>query len=271
MKKESAIIEEIGRELMKHPIRPSLYSFDRPTLPAMSLPISNIKSLTPAEILTRIKQENARREESEKEALAKQLGDDNLFRFGYVPFVISELAWDYADTVIDLTVIMKLNKVKPLCRAVKNLRADYLRLHNAHIDKQHHESEKRNMIVFEEGVKQIFNLYIVNLKCDLKSEYPELSSDSIEYLTAIYQCWIVIKSLLLYASRQTEKVAKIVGHPIGDIIPIQVRKLADLILAFTGDSPVSKRFEKTQETYIQTLATQIALIELTPIQEDETN
>lgn len=127
------------------------------------------------------------------------------------------------------------------------------------------------MYVFEENVKQIFELYIVNLKCELSREYPDLSSDSITYLTAVYQCWVVIKSLMSYASKQSEKVAQIVGHPIGNIIPIQLRKLADLILAFTGDSPVSKKFEKAQETYIQTLATQIALVELTPIKEDETN
>lgn len=270
MKKDSAIIAEIGRELMKHPHSPSLYSLGQSPFPQVGLPVGNVTTLTPAEILARIKQQNARREEDEKKKLAKQLGEEGLFRFGYVPFVISELAWDYADTVIDLCVMMKLDKVKLLCRAIKKLRADYLRLHNAHIDKQHHESEKRNMIVFEEGVKQIFNLYIVNLKCDLASEYPDLSSDSIMFLTAVYQCWIVIKSLLLYAKRQTDKVASIVGHPIGDIIPIQVRKLADLILAFTGDSPAPKKFEKQQETYIQTLATQIALVELTPIKEDET-
>lgn len=73
----------------------------------------------------------------------------------------------------------------------------------------------------------------------------------------------------LYSFNQSTMPA--VGLPIGDIIPIQVRKLADLILAFAGNSPASKKFEKTQETYIQTLATQIALVELTPIKENETN
>lgn len=270
MKKESAIIEEIGRELMKRPIRSNPYTFDQPIFPTVDLPIGKDRSLTPSEILCRIKRENAKKEEVDKEELAKKLGEDNLFRFGYVPFVISELAWDYADTVIDLAIIMKLNKVKPLCRAIKALRTDYLRLHNAHVDKEHYESEKDNMIVFEEGVKQVFDLYIVNLKCDLASEHPELSSERIAFLTAIYQCWIVVKSLLLYASRQADKVAKIVGHPIGNIIPWQVRKLGGLIIEFAKDSPVSKRFDQLQKTYIETLATQIALVELTPIKE-ETN
>lgn len=268
MDKERSIIEEIGRELSKQPFPDNPYTLN---IHNVGLPIGNVGSMSPAEILAQIRRENARKEEAEKEKLAAQLGEDGLFRFGYVPFVIGELVWDYADTVVDLASLMKLSKVRPLSRVIRNLRADYLRLHNSFVDQQHHDSEVRNMYVFEENVKQIFELYIVNLKCDLSREYPDLSSESITFLTAVYQCWVVLKSLLLYASKQSEKVARIVGHPIGNIIPIQLRKLADLILVFAGDSPASKRFEKEQEKYIQTLATQIALVELTPIKEDETN
>lgn len=265
-------MEEISRELMKQPLPTNPYSINpQPLLSNIELPIGNVSSLSPADILAQIKRQNARKEEIEKAKLAELLGDDGLFRFGYVPFVIGELAWDYADTVIDLASLMKLTKVRPLCRAVKNLRSDYLRLHNQFVDQQHHDSEVRNMYVFEENVKQIFKSYVENLKCDLSREYPDLSSDSVTFLTAVYQCWVVIKSLILYAGKQSEKVARIVGHPIGNIIPIQLRKMADLILAFAGDSPVSKKFEKTQETYIQALATQITLVKLTPIKEDETN
>lgn len=39
-------------------------------------------------------------EESEEEKLSKILDQDTLFRFAYIPFVIANLAWDYADTII---------------------------------------------------------------------------------------------------------------------------------------------------------------------------
>lgn len=116
-------MEEISRELMKQPLPTNPYSINQQLLSSNTgLPIGNVTPLSPADILAHIKRQNARKEEIEKERLAKLLGEDGLFRFGYVPFVIGELAWDYADTVVDLASLMKLTKVRSLCRAVKNLR-----------------------------------------------------------------------------------------------------------------------------------------------------
>lgn len=209
--------------------------------------------------------ESKRDEEAEKLKLSKLLDHDALFRFAYVPFVIAELVWDYADTIIDLSITMRIAETKKLCRAIRELRRDYDRLRSTYIDQQHRDSETQNMYMFEDGVSDIFKTLLVNLRCDLTHEYPQLLPDSLNYLLAVYQCDILLKSLLLYVRRQTEKVENMVGHRIGRILPKEIYRLDKLILEFVGDNPVSDRFASLKETYIKTFATQIALIELNEI------
>ncbi len=201
------------------------------------------------------------REEAEKLKLSKILDRDTLFRFAYVPFVIAELAWDYADTVLTLSAMMKTG-AKKLCRAVRELRREYERERARFIDQAHKDSEVENMYVFEDGVKDIYTQMLVNVRCDLNSEYPSLDKDSVDLLTAVYQCDITLQSLILYTQQQTSKIERIVGHRIGKILPAQVYQLARLMPEFVGDKPASERFNKLKKQYEKTFATQIALIEL---------
>ena len=253
------VMQDITREIMNRPYRSDPYA-----LPKLHLPLDARQCDSPEDLLRHIRRENEIIEQIEKDKIAAQLGQDGVFRFGYVPLVIGELSWDYADTVTEMAKDMRLGKTRPLCRAIAELRSQYLKMHNRYIDEAHHSSEIENMYIFEKCVSDIFRTYLLNLKCDLLKHYPDLTQDGIMFLTAVYQCWIVVKSLLQYAAEQSEKVVRIVGHPIGDIVPSQLRKLADLIIEFAGDCPVSPEFDKLQKTYIRTLATQIAVIELTP-------
>lgn len=200
--------------------------------------------------------------------LSKILDSDTLMRFAYVPFVIANLAWDYADTVVSFSSLLKLHPTKKLCRTVRELKREYDVVRAPYINDAHRHSEENNMYVFEEGVNDLFSLYLKNIEFDLRKEYSELVSDHMMFLKAIYQCHIVLRALYKYVEMQTAKVQKIVGHKIGDILPSSIRRLDNLILAFAGDKPVSESFEKQQATYTQCIANRVALVELTENEED---
>lgn len=233
-----------------------------------TLNMSNTPGTAPdwaRELKRRIAVAKQQREERETLKLSKMLDKDTLFRFAYVPFVIAELVWDYADTIIDIAIIMRLGETKKLCRAIRELRRDYDRVRAPFIDDAHRDSETENMYMFEDGVNDIFKTLLVNIRCDLNGEYPELAQDYLDLLTAVYQCDILLHSLFRYVRMQTEKIEKIVGHRIGRILPDEMYQLDALVIAFVGDKPVSERFISVKETYIKTLATQMALIELNEI------
>lgn len=209
-------------------------------------------------------------EKEQEIKLSEILDSETLMRFAYVPFVIATLAWDYVDTVLTISKMLNIKNVIPISRSIRQLKRDYDVLRAKYIDSAHSKSEENNMYVFEDGVNDVFKLYLVNIELDIKREYPDLSVDYILYLKAIYQCHIVLKSLYKYIEIQTKNVQKIVGHTIGDILPQELRKLDSLVMAFIGDKSISKDFEKQQNTYATTLANRMCSIELSETKDELT-
>lgn len=194
--------------------------------------------------------------------LERMLSREELFRFSYVPFSIAELVWDYADTVCKLAAINRTKNTLSLSRAIQSLRRDYQRIHSRHIDKENQQSEISNMYVYEECVEAITATLIINIKADIMSEYPDLDDNYTQMIIATYQCEILLKALLLYVKRQSAKVARKINRNIGHILPDPIYKLGDLILLFAGDHPLSPNFSSLHDQYVETFATQIALVGL---------
>lgn len=209
-----------------------------------------------------LKKLEAQREQQKEQKLSEVLDSETLMRFAYVPFVVVQLAWDYADTIVDVASMLKLHPTKKLCRAVRELKRQYDRVRDEFTNYAHRDSEIDNMYVFEDGVSDLFSLYLKNIEFDLKSEYPDLGEDYRNYLLAIYQCHIVLQSIYRYAEMQKVKIEKIVGHQIGDVLPKELRRLDILVMAFVGDKPISAKFDAQQNTYAQCLANRMTLIEL---------
>ncbi len=92
-----------------------------------------------------------------KQDLSELLDQDTFLRFGYVPFVIAEVAWDYADTAIDIAILMRLSPTKKLCRCIRELRREYLGFKRKYFDSSHLDSEEDNMELFIDELSQFFN------------------------------------------------------------------------------------------------------------------
>lgn len=253
----------LGSELAKY--YPSEWS-EQAILSAMS---RNILKNFPAEqrkrVQSQVKDAFRRRkaEEAREEArLSQLLPYDTLMRFAYVPFVIARLAWDYIDTITDMAAYLRIAETKPLCRAVKQLKAEYNRIRAPFTDFGHCKSEESNMYVFEENVADTFNLLLVNVGADLQSEYPDLEEDQQMFLKAVYQAHVVLQSIYKYVDIQTAKIAKLLNKRIGDVLPSELRRVDGLVMAFVGDKPISKELEKQLGNYSQILCNRMLDVEL---------
>lgn len=191
------------------------------------------------------------------------LTQDELLRFGYVPFVIARLVWDYTDTIKDICIQMRLTETKRLTRAVRQLKADYDRRRLPYIDRQHEDSESRNMLVFEEAIDEHTRLFFVNLRCAVEREYPELTPEYRHLIYAVYQCRAMLRACLLYAERQRARIGEKMGWELNSMLPPQVKALEPIVIAFAGDKALSQEWDKTESQFVNTFATQIGLIQLT--------
>lgn len=199
---------------------------------------------------------------SSKQDLSELLDQDTFLRFGYIPFVIAEVAWDYADTAIDIAILMRLSQTKKLCRCIRELRREYLGFKRKYFDSSHLDSEEENMELFIDELSKFFNDRFHSYVDGLVASYPDLDYDSKMLISEAYLCKLVLKALFKYMDYMTAKVENIVQHPIGRLLPTSVNRLSDIILEFTGNSPLSFEFIKKQDEFVDELVNQIKSINL---------
>lgn len=191
------------------------------------------------------------------------LTQDELLRFGYVPFVIARLVWDYADTIIDICIQMRLTETKRLSRAIRQLKAEYDRMRLPYIDKEHEDNEELNMLVFEDAIDEYTRLFFLNLRGQVEREYPELAPEYRQLIYAVYQCKAMHRACMAYAEYQRKRVGAKLNWELTSMLPPQVRALEPLIIAFAGDKTLSAEWDKTETTFVNTFVAQIRLIQLT--------
>lgn len=199
--------------------------------------------------------------ERDKQRLRSVLSEDAIFSITYVPFVIAEIAWDYADSILDFAVIMKLHETKKLCRAIRELRTEYNRKRFEVIDDNWRKSETENMIMFQEILSDYFCKIYRSFREKLIQAYNDLEENSVMLIASVYCCKTVIAGLMRYCQTQEKVVASILGYEINSIMPKQVNRLNTLVSEFVGDSPLSD-IEPVIKQYAEELAEYINDTEL---------
>lgn len=194
--------------------------------------------------------------------LSELLDKETLFRVAYVPFVIAELVWDYADTVISISAGLRLYEARVLARKIRVLRADYDHWRSTIIDEAHHQSELDNMLVFEDCVGDTMALFVTVLRAEFRKQYPKLLPEHLNMLVAVYQCSTLLSALFIYAGHVREKIMRITGVRIADVLPVYIRALAPLVDAYAGNKPVSPEFIPTLKRYAETFAAYMGRVEL---------
>lgn len=179
------------------------------------------------------------------------------FAINYVPFVIAELAWDYADTITQLSANLKLGKeAKRLSREIYSLRQEYNSCRTPDIGKKRHNSEVENMYIFEDGTQGITDKLIANLRCRLHS----FDKASALYLMAVWQCEIMLRALFRYCRRIVDKISAKENHEIDNPLPEHVSSLLAIVTACQKVISDAPDIEDIKKQYIEVYANQIALV-----------
>lgn len=176
--------------------------------------------------------------------LSDEIDEELLFRFGYVPFVIAEVAWDYIDTIFDLTVILGISETRKINRALNNLRQDYVSLRRS-VYNGADQHEEQNMILFQEELKEEFSEMCQYCCGEVVKEYPDINDEYKMLLGCVYVCRMVFSALFQYMADMKAQVERKVRHTVGDILPNHLRKMNDLVLLYVGDTPLKQ--ERTDE------------------------
>lgn len=202
----------------------------------------NINSIYASHFETHEQKLRAIRSKAEwaKQRVREALSEDAIFFITFVPFVIVEVVWDYADSIIDMAATMRLHETKALSRTIKQLRKEYDEDRYRVISNRWRKSETENMIRFQEVLyEDFFGKTFKNFKKEVETQYSDLDANSVMLIATVYCCKAVIAGLKRYCEVQEKIVASIVGFEITPIMPKQVMQLNSLIIEFAGDSPLA--------------------------------
>ena len=116
------------------------------------------------------------------------------------------LAWDYIETICDLSANMGLAHTKPLVRRVRQLKREYDLFRSRDIDGANDSREKARSLRFEEAVSktmwQYSNAVGVELdRCGLKGDERYLAM-------AVFQAMVIMDAVNLYARWCDRQMAK---------------------------------------------------------------
>lgn len=205
--------------------------------------------------------------EQECEELAQHiegvLSEEELYRFGYIPFVIAGLVWDYAETVTDMCASLRLDALKHMCREIKNLRREYEqeRIRTRLVKLMQHE--EHNAMIFEEDIKKNMRLFLTHLRIDVDKTYPDRSDDERFLIIAIHQCIVVLDSLIENVREMCENVSNRLGVRLGTILPPTLEPLRESLKKAEDIYRLPDGFYKTKKIFSHSFANMIKAIPLT--------
>ena len=140
---------------------------------------------------------------------------------------------------------MRRQKLKKLCRMVKELHADYDYMRMRMIDRDFLQQETKWAMDFETYVMPLIRELINGLKQELGDTYGGLEGDAHWMIMAVQQALCVLDALMLYSKGCDIAIAKYgVDMRNKTILPQQFRKLAVILPEFGGDICVNSEARK---------------------------
>lgn len=174
--------------------------------------------------------------------IAKGLSREEIYRVAYLPFVVAEVMWDYADTLCNIGAILRheqsdkdCRSMKLLSRAVRTLRREYEQGRAAYIDAVQREVETTHMIEFQEGLRSYFTSLRASIENDIHRRYGEIRRSNLILLLAVYEAIVVYRALLKYADWADRLIEKKCGRARHSIIPDEITRLGSLLPQYAGD------------------------------------
>lgn len=165
----------------------------------------------------------------------REFTNEEHFRYVIVPYLMSDIVWDYTDTVLDIATQMRLSEVKMPCREVRKLRANFYSLRHSRkisyvrecnrkgeicmspsaLDRE--DEKSREMIT--DIIRELTDAECRNLSAILSTTYPELktqNSSLYEYLLSLSLAIAMSTAFVVYsygAQQAYQKLGKEISLP----------------------------------------------------------
>lgn len=194
--------------------------------------------------------------------LYEKVSTDMLHRVAYIPFVVAELAWDYADTAVSIASQLRLRETRKASRDIRTARREYNVERYYYIAEEQRRLENDNALAFEEsayGTIDSFNRYIA---LELRRLAPGLDTERRGMVEAACQCRFVTDALIAYSAKWRGRLSGILGRKVGEILPKQIFVLRDSLRTFMEQvDGLGESIDKDLRTFADILVARLSEVE----------
>lgn len=192
--------------------------------------VSEVLETSPVELSDEPVQDSEdRKRENEK------IDDDVFFKYFYLPFIMYEVFWDYADTIHNMAAQMRLSECKKLGRTIKQLRQEFDWMRRKHLDDSHCEHVQNHMETFQDICGKELGNELKLIKWKVRHENLQFSNQQVEFYAFVFLTMALWRAVLKYSVLCDKEIEKTWGNCRNSIIPIQIAKMAKLIPEYLGD------------------------------------
>jgi hypothetical protein len=171
-----------------------------------------------------------------KKKTVMDMTEDMKFRVAYLPYVIAEIAWDFADTIYLLcSGVDKKWEVKEVTDGIRKLRKHYVRYVSRFIDADHQREYTQHCERLQEEQSPFFSRLATELSMQIEFTYPRLSRSEVHFLTTVYTTLVVIEAYKRYIRWADNFLDDFCQEHGTTTLPPQINPLAKLIRLLLGD------------------------------------
>lgn len=171
------------------------------------------------------------------EELVSKVDKETLFLLGLIPYVIAEIAWDYADSCVNIAAIHKFKEHKASCRQIRALKTSYERNHSRHSVENMRSVELDNMLKFQEDYADFFEKLHSEIKREISQVSQSKSKDLVMLEVCAYSCIVAVSATRKYTETIEAKVEKMLGRPLGGTLVtkeiVELSKVCKTILGIS--------------------------------------
>jgi hypothetical protein len=178
-------------------------------------------------------------------------------------YLLQDLLWDYAQTVLDQAAEMKISATKRASLAIKKLKIEYERRQYADLDGEHRK-EVWNLTELFETINEA-NLKALRDELRKEIETNQLDAENAMLVKSVQIAMAVYDAMTLYCKEFDEYLLPYCQTTPHSTMCDECRILGELLPLYAGDC--YDKFSQARKTAAQTLFTELKQIELYETQE----
>lgn len=174
------------------------------------------------------------------ESTKNDVDDKTFFRYFYLPFVITDVFFDYVSTVLDLSRLMRISELKKASRTIKELKSSYEYYKSRHLDFRHQQQEAEHCDMMLDSFYEDFNREYRLIRFKISQDCKNLLDEFRTFLASVYMALLVFQVLRDYCREADRVIESYWGECENSILTKQAGKTYELLWQFTGDCNVLK-------------------------------